>query len=360
DTSSDASFKTVQKWLAYCTLNHPRCNAGLSKTATLLPPRVIDVGLASESTVRLYETEDGQKGTYVCLSHCWGTTSKPIETTTANIDQKKKSIALSGLSKTFQDAIDFVRRLGMRYIWIDSLCIVQDDKADWFRHAKSMAAIYQHSYLTLAATWARDGTMGCYNVARDKSSNKYEASTLHSDDSQLQSVYYRQQLPHWWASKRTSRFTRDGTNFPLLSRAWVFQERILSPRVLHFGEGELLWECLEEYTCECTSDIQVFPNYPKSHHSRILESFSEVDIPAVWRQLVSEYSRLDITYPSDRLPALMGIVEPMRKVNQSRIVAGCWESCLFYDMLWSCTAKHLHYIPLPRPDPTVPSWSWMA
>jgi hypothetical protein len=239
--------------------------------------------------VKLVETAENERGTYICLSHCWGTAAVPIRTTSSNISSHKEGISLSALPQTFQDALAFVHRLGLRYIWIDSLCIVQDDKDDWLLHAKSMATIYQYAHLTLAATWAKDGTVGCYS-----SGSPYDATLLSAENTERSSLYYRRTLPHWWdQTSRIASYSSD-SSYPLLSRAWVFQERILSPRILHFGEAELLWECMEYYTCECTSSIQTFTDHPKAQHAALLHTSSNAEISKGWRQLVAWYSQLNL------------------------------------------------------------------
>ena len=355
DTSSEATLKTVQGWIKECTSEHSKCNEKL-KEQTALPPRVIDIGLIDdEGTVKLVETAENEKGTYICLSHCWGTAVIPIRTTLSNITSHKEGILLSALPRTFQDALNFVRRLGLRYIWIDSLCIVQDDNDDWLLHAKSMANIYQYAHLTLAATWAEDGTVGCYS-----STSTYDATLLSAENIDPSPIYYRRMLPHWWdRTTRIASYSHNSSDYPLLSRAWVFQERILSPRILHFGKGELLWECMENYTCECTSSIRTFTNHPKAEHAALLHNSSNAEISKGWRQLVAWYSKLSITYASDRLPALMGIAEPMLAASPSRIIGGCWEPFLIYDILWSSSGWASESGKTDSKS-TAPTWSWMS
>lgn len=306
NTSSEASFSAVQSWLQKCISRHDKCNRTI--TESLLPPRVLGVGLFdAERSVRLIETIEGQKGTYICLNHCWGTSTKPIQTTTANIEAQKQGIAWSKLPRTFQNAVDFVRRLGQTYICIDSLCILQDDKKDWLKHATSMASIYQHSYLTLAATQAIDSTVGCYSTMDVYEPAHFSAKNVHG---QSCSIYYRKVLPHWWdppshSKKKNSVMGLFDDDLSLLDRAWVFQERFLSPRVLHFDPAELL---------------------------------------------------LDITYSSDLSPALLGFMEPMLEGSPCRIIAGSWEISLFLDMLWIASSRDGS--PKVRPSNVIsPTWS---
>ncbi len=109
----------------------------------------------------LYETSE-ELGQYSTLSHCWGD-KQVITTTTMTLESRKRLISWNELSKTFQDAMMITQRLGLQHIWIDSLCIVQDDKLDWETESKKMATIYENSLLTIAAAKAMNGTEGCFS-----------------------------------------------------------------------------------------------------------------------------------------------------------------------------------------------------
>jgi uncharacterized Zn-finger protein len=120
NTGSQPSTQKALEWISICTNHHARCSDG---SLTLLPTRLIDVFKCSPD-VALVDSK-GQVGRYVCLSHCWGE-SKLIITKKSNLERHKDQISFSTLSKTFQDAVEFTRRLEIRYIWIDSLCILQE------------------------------------------------------------------------------------------------------------------------------------------------------------------------------------------------------------------------------------------
>lgn len=222
-----------------------------------------------------------------------------------------------------------------------------------------MAQIYQHSYLTLAATGSSDSTGGCYS-----STNAYMAKvvTANFQEDRVSSINYRRALPHWWnpSEDNNKDFLRAfDDELPLLNRAWCFQERMLSPRVLHFGPAELLWECMQTYSCECTRGIRVYEGHNKRKHIESLEKASEEELSTRWREIVSEYSQLDITYPSDRLPALLGVATQMLALSPSRIICGSWESSLLHDLLWQ--ASRQSRAPKCRPSGLVyPTWSWLS
>jgi hypothetical protein len=160
DTSFQSSLRQAQEWLQSCRGTHNMCNRS---TSPALPRRVIDVRpFSSKDSIRLLETQN-QRGNYLCLSHCWGQTAVPLMTTSKTISKWKDEIPWKLIPKTFQDAIAFVRLLGERYIWIDSLCIIQDDSEDWLTESAKMADVYHGSYLTLAATKSKDSHGGCFS-----------------------------------------------------------------------------------------------------------------------------------------------------------------------------------------------------
>ncbi|KAJ4299158.1 hypothetical protein N0V90_004402 [Kalmusia sp. IMI 367209] len=142
---SPSSLQTVRSWLSICTSKHSQCGQGIPKR---LPTRILDI---SSSTIRLHDSQAGT-ARYACLSHCWGPGggSKLLKATRDTLQGLHVEIPWDRLPRTFQDAIVFARELGLSYIWIDSLCIVQDDPDDWQREAARMASIYQNAFLTLA------------------------------------------------------------------------------------------------------------------------------------------------------------------------------------------------------------------
>lgn len=194
DTSSEACFGRAQEWLRHCLTQHNRYILRASSQSRL-PKRIIDVSpLDADGSVRLLEAED-EEGHYLCLSHCWGQSVLLVKTLKSNNFDWKCKLPWSVLPKTFQDAIIFARWLEKRYIWADSLCIVQDDLEDWRRESTEMAAVYQISYLTLAVTKSKDSTGGCFS-AQEASSNARKHSGVNQDGTS-NAMYCRKKIPHW-------------------------------------------------------------------------------------------------------------------------------------------------------------------
>lgn len=149
----------LRTWLKTCDDAHPLCQA----TSKQLPTRILNV---SSNSIKLCEFPKGQApdGSYVTMSHCWGTAEAetPTTTTTDNLQQRKAGIAMEELSPVFRDAIQLCRLIGRGYIWIDSLCIIQDNDSDWIEQSQDMARIYSNAYFNIAASWQRNGSFGLF------------------------------------------------------------------------------------------------------------------------------------------------------------------------------------------------------
>lgn len=192
---------------------------------------------------------------YVALSHCWGVSRAMPKTTQANLQSNLESIRISELPATFRDAILLTKALGIKYLWIDSLCIVQDDQSDWELESSLMAEIYSNATLTIAATGSSDLHGGCLfdrwchqrNPPRILSMKSVELKAQVNKSSQA--IHVRL-LPTAHETFLIGSGFLDRTG-ALMRRAWAFQERLLSPRIIHFHHEELFWECKASLSCEC-------------------------------------------------------------------------------------------------------------
>lgn len=363
----------------------------------ILPKRVLDLGdlerTPPHSRVRLYETSPEERARWATLSHCWGKT-KHICTTVKTLHRFKRRIHWSEVSVTYRDAIYITRRLGIRYLWIDSMCIIQDDKEDWRIEAAKMADIYRHSYITIAATSSPDGNTpilkpeSCVNRLELKPrgiTQPNNANVSHQDEDtkrppEIGPAFVRK-IPNHDVFSTTKRFEEP----KLLTRAWVYQERILSPRVIHFYEDDLIWECNSDFACQC-GYIQ-HARYPpatvkqgrrnplaggKFMTSQSLGlSRDQIEAPRgnlhferdVFRDRVSGYGRLDLTYPSDRLPAIAGIAFHRQSSYGGRYLAGLWDDTLAQDLTWQIDGERpsrKSRIQARKTGYIAPSWSWAS
>ena len=235
EAGSELHFSLLRKWLQVCDKYHD--DHTFAKEDKVLPTRVLDVGDAKNPyRLRLYLTEEGEKGRYIALSHCWGG-DVPSKTNKDNKDDRcEKGIEFDQLPKTFQDAVVTTRKLGVQYLWIDSLCIIQGDDEDWKREARKMEAVFALAYCTIAATSAKDSTKG-FLIPR---SVKQSARLQDNKNSQL----------YVYVSEVSEDFDDDVEKGELNKRAWVLQERALSPRTIHFTETQTYWECGSVIRCE--------------------------------------------------------------------------------------------------------------
>lgn len=172
-----ACYKFARTWIDNCEKNHfNSCFQGECK----LPKRVLDLGIdGTAAMLRLKETK-AEMGGYITLSHCWGNTNDQLSTKKANISNMLNSIPIHELCQTFKDAIAITRKLGIRYLWIDSLCIIQDDLQDWKQESGEMAGIYSSSYLALAATHAASGKQGCFSTRWTMGSSQLDLPRMRS------------------------------------------------------------------------------------------------------------------------------------------------------------------------------------
>jgi hypothetical protein len=172
DSHSGALMQLARDWLKHCLENHDHCPCdGIAEGDLQLPTRVVDIGESEEIAPRLLIT-DGRKGKWAALSHRWGKVSrkdwivgkKRVILTTKNITKLQQRIKKESLQVTFQDAITVTRALGLRYLWIDCLCILQDSTADWRRESGLMPAVYQHAYVTIGAGATQDNFGGIFGT----------------------------------------------------------------------------------------------------------------------------------------------------------------------------------------------------
>ncbi|OTA97779.1 hypothetical protein M434DRAFT_65246 [Hypoxylon sp. CO27-5] len=380
NSDSDIAISRLQKWLKDCEQNHPFC--ARPHVTPILPTRVIDV-FASDRRVTLFQTH-GRRGEYVTLSHCWGTSSR-LMATKESIKDLEEGIAISFLPKTFQDAIKITQRLGKKYLWIDCLCIIQDDPDDWEREAAAMSQVYRNFYLTISAAASRDSYTGCF-PKREKDSYVSPATVslgyttpreatgpmsqtlTYEHTSQLgkkNSIYlFEEWLPgssyHFPQKLGMGSF---GKRFdpiadePLSTRAWTLQERLLSPRIIHYARDQMYFEC---ESCVKSEDGFIFGDIyfgmkrlletqriPHNQHglsqsgglSFIVGQDAGGKYPGIrwqggWLSLIENYTMRNLTVSGDKLTALAGVARALAEETGDRYFAGLWGRHFIEDLCW--------------------------
>ncbi|MCJ1401959.1 hypothetical protein MMC11_005176 [Xylographa trunciseda] len=283
--------------------------------------------------------------------------------TEENLNEMQMHIDVSRLTKTFREAMEMTVRLGVRYIWIDSLCIIQNSTAgeDWRIESRLMGDVYQNALCNLGATKAKDGNDGLFT----------ERMLFNIRPCVIESHWYDSK--HLLAAKKmplkltsSSQWDKNSERSPLLKRAWVVQEQTLSRRMLHFGEDQMSWECLELKTDETSWDRSTFTvgKLSLDRGSRMPASTSlyiPVDAEAVdyriWGQIVTKYSACDLTFPAkDKFVAISSIARNV--CAGDTYLAGLWKNDLPGQLNWVTDSQKIQ---CRRASPwRAPSWSWAS
>ncbi|KAF2006833.1 HET-domain-containing protein [Amniculicola lignicola CBS 123094] len=349
NAGSDKTIERALQWVKECTTQHSgRC----AVQDVELPLRVLDVQASSTpSKLRLYES-NGELGQYIALSHVWGNNTH-FMTTHSNIDAHKESISFDALPKTHQDAVTLTRKLGIRYLWIDSLCICQNDGPEWERESAKMHSIYANAYLTIAAT----GTAHDYDGFLTKRPDvEYTQFPYTSKDGQKGTLNAFSIPPKYVANP--SDYT-SLSNEPLTKRGWALQERSLSPRILHFASDQMCYECYHHFISEDGLRVQ-------GRSSGIHEDWvptAESGIPYrgswAWHQMLRAYYPRALTKRSDKLPAVSGIAKTIEERTGDTYVAGLWRSQMIEGLIWQSMGSHSGKTSRP-PEYRAPTWSWAS
>lgn len=378
-TGSPNSLELARLWLRLCDSTHKACGEGNANDLPLLPTRVIDIRDPSQPPF-LHLSLTNQRGQYVALSHCWGT-AEQFKTELASIENRRAGIDLNGIPQTFKNAIYVARHLGFPYIWIDSLCIIQDSSDDWQREAKEMGRYYRDASLSVFALGSNGDEEGCFKL-RDGDIFALRRTPMFDglvsimrrtppSATFVQRLYERK---HGFARFSTDderhgfeNFRKIQERWPLQLRGWTLQEWVLSTRALGFSPTEIRWVCQSMSACECAPEGLL--DIPRSQggkpqvevkrlQRRTLSDTPDLNLTEAWYEIVMEFSNRLLTYPSDKLPALAGMAQEFSKVKLGHYVAGLWKD----DNL----RNHLGwYVPpgwqTSRPsNDRAPTWSWAS
>ncbi|KAI1778972.1 heterokaryon incompatibility protein [Hypoxylon cercidicola] len=343
EPASEEQFALLNQWIEVCDSNHDECHRKNEKVSTM-PTRLIEVG----DRIRLIDSVTMSPSLYVALSHCWGPIEKNTKFCTfkSNIDDFKKSIELSSLPPLFRDAIRVVRGLGLKYIWIDSLCIIQDDDQDWKAEAGRMEQVFSGASFTIAPSSA-------------KSSNE-EFLSPRSPRRCVQ--LYTQNAGRVYVCPNIDNFHKDVELGELNRRGWVFQERVLSRRSIYFSSTQIYWECGVGVHCETLTRLKNSKsgflgdsNFPESALKHYRDGRQ-----ILIQDLYERYSGLAFTKVSDRSMAILGLQKRLAQAFRTQAAFGLLADYFGRGLLWKRRdASMMKRISWPSDRP-VPSWSWLS
>ncbi|EXJ59239.1 hypothetical protein A1O7_06671 [Cladophialophora yegresii CBS 114405] len=366
-------------WLEICTSNHSRCRELTSQSSTY-PSRLIDVSPSTEAgdVWKLVDVDtEAVTGPYITLSHRWGSGTVKLQRDTHK--QMLRGMPVSTLPRTYQEAITVTRHLEVRYLWVDSICIFQDERLDIQKEAVRMAEV-SNALCNISALSGRDDGLFCH---RDPETISSSSVFLHHNDYHLSHSYLINDLDLWRGEL---------VHMPLTTRGWVLQEEVLANRTLYFGARQVLWACRTSRACETYPSIGSDTRRSMEHQGSAmssaldekrqilrdseLESITSLvsfvkgrtdtfappppiqnEFLTVWARFVSHYSTRALTFPTDKLLAIAGVARVLSRAICDRFVAGLWESHLMEGLLWYIRTSTITERPTKYRAPT---WSWAS
>ncbi|KAF2659616.1 HET-domain-containing protein [Lophiostoma macrostomum CBS 122681] len=405
--TASSNIKLVAQWLRECESAHEDCARNLrsvpatSSDSDTLPTRLLDL---SSGCVRLICKESlanpflDPSTRYLTLSHMWGpSATSHIRLLTTTLAPFQSSISYESLSTIYREAIRITRELGYRYLWIDSLCIMQDSAEDWQIEANRMAMVYGNSTLNISYIFPPEDALEggrrredprrwipCrLRSIRPKPIKEGSEEQLELDQDPHSSVFPG--LYASWQLERASPPWLDTAKWPLLSRAWVYQERILSPRILYVGHEALVWECYHGLNDELLGPARfdrlpgtswilqkkdfmdwvarlrykvTHRRYPMNKIGFKQEDFRHiVGFTNFWNQVVIEYKEKTLTFATDRVIAFAGVASAVQNFTGCTYRAGLWQETLPMSLLWQFSRSGMV---VEESVPFVPSWSWFS
>ena len=363
EVASSAGFETARGWLERCIRDHSLCPL---PRPVQLPARVVDVSIHEDGNdwVQLHVT-NGVRDRYIALSYCWGMPVQPVETTTATFKSHiDDGISLSALPATIRDAIEATRRLGIRYLWIDCLCIVQDDKADKTKEIAQMRRIYSNAYCTISAANISKVTES-FLEARPTHSNHVFPLPYACPNGAIGTMMIGETLKLRDSIGVSRMQFYDPYSDPINQRAWTLEEKLLSPRILSYASNCLRWLCdSAEWSDGGDPDARIDTQAERLPHRMQVsgqvaaKQICKEELQVLyerWRYILEDYTNRYLTNPRDKLRAISGVADYFHRLTSDQYLAGLWKPDLMNELVWF-RAK----APRPRPPNKTPSWSWAS
>lgn len=370
----------ASEWLQNCRQTHHNCCLyHIKGESKVLPTRLVDVGtdIPGQPPRLFIPLRHLRSLEYIALSYAWGSIGNFVKTTSSNLEAMTRCLPWPQLPKTIRDAIIVTRGLGIRYLWVDALCILQSEgpddakhKEDWSNEAVRFGQYYENALLTIAATGASSSNDG---LLFKSPISKFGPISFTFRPKGAMAYTIRSRVPSWLSETQYA---------PLSDRGWAVQERLLSRRVLHFAENLILWECHDVRATELDQqgrdpagpdDFRWGPDECMTEcRDLYAKGLKSEDFMDEWYSFLRQYSNKSFTFVSDRLPALSGVGAIVQQQTRQKYIAGLWESDIPRGLLWmnrfpfrsdTTDLANIQTSDDPKKahsQPTIPSWCWAA
>lgn len=367
--------------ISECISSHQACQSQFD--GKFLPTRLINIQPNSEGGNPRLKLQSSRavpaRSPYVALSYCWGGYVPACMTIDVHgkPDDELRPLPWNDLPQTFQDAVNFTLGLGVNFLWIDSICIIQGDYEDWSSEAPKMHSVYKNSYVTVAALCGRDSTNGLSTHSLRQTLNPIAQLRT----GQSTHILYTRPCHYLddWIQDDAGEHSELHSRYPLLRRAWTYQERLVSSRVIFFTESEMIYQCLCHVTCECGASQDYYSREVllsgldqrkiwSATQGNLNNCMEDERVATVWRRnVVYEYSQLDVSKSRDRLPAIGAIAEQFQGIRVGEeYLAGLWSKTLLKDLLWNCVDDRVRvrqYFVCQKTFERyegLPTWTWAS
>ena len=367
NTGSHENLEMIKAWIEHCEDDHSICKTSVRTTARL-PTRLLQIEKSGESfKIKLCLSSGLSPSTsYATLSHVWGSGSlmRLVNLVNENLLRYQQDIPLAKLPQTFADAIQLTNALGLSYLWIDSLCIIQDSTLDWEVESTTMCDVYRGSTINIAASASVDCNGGLYRQRNpllvtpciiDVSYKRKEAGAREGGPYALMCETACDRDPF--------------VDEPLSGRAWAVQERILAPRTVYFTARKIYFACCKKMTSDVDPCSLIGYNGFKEDFLNTWTSQRPILAPhspnldlclSNWKRVVQQYTHGQLSYESDKLVAIAGLAKHMQRVLLTpniTYLAGLWSFELIDWLMWRVSET---LRPLSSKAYRAPSWSWAS
>ncbi|KAF3014526.1 hypothetical protein E8E14_012218 [Neopestalotiopsis sp. 37M] len=377
-TESHQALGQIKQWITTCITGHPDCERKGASTK-VLPTRLLDLGSETSAwppkririitSKTLRDAVDSERR-YVTLSHCWGPSPSFAQLNQDNLEEWMTTgipWAECCSNKNFEEALHVARNLGVRYIWIDSLCIIQHNEEDWKGEAPMMRDIYRNSFCNIAASDSADGYGGLFR-ARDGAD---VAAPVYSGRVGTSIPLLAGRT---WRIVSGSMWKRELLGQPLYKRGWVFQERMLAPRILHFCRSQVFWDCATASACETFPEglpaqldgsARIDRRWRAWLGAPTPEARGNMNVDTFWSAAVSAYTGNDLTFHKDKLSAVQGVGNIVAEAMHEAWGdwhAGLWSTRLENQLAWTVVDPAEASRPVSQAGEVLkfPSWSWTS